>query len=107
MSARPAWAARPIKTPRPDQNISGSDGIIDTLYDILPLNYNKDEFPLAEPYQQLLGDINYDGKVNIDDMFLVLGAWGQTGEPGWIPEDVNNDGVININDIFFILAHWT
>ena len=48
------------------------------------------------------GDANGDGFVNIDDIFFVLGHWGETGGPA----DVNQDGTVNIDDIFFILAHW-
>jgi len=73
----------------------------------IPGGNNIDLYPLAEPYQPLLGDINDDGKVNIDDLFLVLSAWGQTGSPGWIPEDLNYDGIINIDDLFIVLGNWT
>jgi len=47
-------------------------------------------------------DVNNDEVVNIDDLFDVLGHWGE----GAGPYDVNNDGVVDIDDIFAILADW-
>ena len=49
------------------------------------------------------GDVNGDGVVNIDDIFFILGHWGESGGPA----DANEDGTVNIDDIFFVLAHWT
>ena len=48
-------------------------------------------------------DVNGDGKVNIDDLFLVLGAWGVCDD---CPEDLNDDGKVNIDDLFVILGDW-
>ena len=48
-------------------------------------------------------DLNGDGKVNIDDLFLVLGAWGVCDD---CPEDLNDDGKVNIDDLFVILGDW-
>ena len=47
-------------------------------------------------------DLTGDGVVDIDDLFAVLAAWGQSG----VPEDVNGDGVVDIDDVFAILAAW-
>ena len=44
------------------------------------------------------GDTNGDGVVNILDKVAVRNAFGQGGDPGWIPADVNCDGVVNILD---------
>ncbi|UCD75008.1 MAG: hypothetical protein JSV91_14620 [Phycisphaerales bacterium] len=49
------------------------------------------------------GDLDGNGKVNIDDLFLVLGKWGLCDG---CPEDFNFDGKVNIDDLFFILNHW-
>ncbi|UCD75238.1 MAG: right-handed parallel beta-helix repeat-containing protein [Phycisphaerales bacterium] len=48
-------------------------------------------------------DLNNDGKVNIDDLFQILGAWGTCDE---CPEDLNGDGKVNIDDLFIILGEW-
>jgi YVTN family beta-propeller protein len=47
-------------------------------------------------------DVNNDGVVNIDDLFDVLGHWGQ-GAGQW---DVNDDGKVDIDDVFAILGDW-
>lgn len=47
---------------------------------------------------KLAGDVNSDGVVNIVDKVEVRNAFGQSGDPGWIPADVNVDGVVNIID---------
>jgi hypothetical protein len=48
-------------------------------------------------------DVNLDGKVNIDDLFQILGAWGLCDD---CPEDINDDGKVNIDDLFIILGDW-
>ena len=45
---------------------------------------------------QIVGDINGDGVVNIQDLVLVANAFGQTGQQ---TADVNGDGVVNIADL--------
>ena len=47
-------------------------------------------------------DVNGDGVVNIADVAAVGMRYGETGEPGWIPEDVNRDGVVNVSDVAYI-----
>ena len=49
---------------------------------------------------QLKEDINRDGVVNIQDLVLVAGQFGQTGQND---ADMNGDGVINIIDLVLIV----
>ncbi len=58
--------------------------------------------------QSIPGDITGDGIVNIDDIFAVLGLWGDCPDPcpPYCEGDVNEDCTVNIDDIFFILGHW-
>ena len=49
------------------------------------------------------GDVTNDYTVDMDDIYFILGHWG---EPGGVA-DVNNDGIVNIDDIFFVLGRWT
>jgi len=70
---------------------------------IIPDGQNIDLYPLAEPYMPLLGDINGDGVVDIDDLFEVLAHWGEPGGSA----DVNNDGIVNVEDLLIVLANWT
>ena len=50
---------------------------------------------VTEP-PQLVGDVNDDGVVNIQDLVLVGANFGKTGEN---QADVNGDGVVNIMDL--------
>jgi hypothetical protein len=47
-------------------------------------------------------DLNGDHVSNICDVVLMGLHWGETGDPGWIPEDVNNDGVVDMLDVAVI-----
>ena len=48
---------------------------------------------------QLKGDINGDGIVNILDLVLVAGRFGQSGQDS---ADVNGDGIVNILDLVLV-----
>ena len=51
-------------------------------------------------------DLNGDHICNIGDVVKVGLHWGETGDPGWIPEDVSPNGVINIGDVVVIGLYW-
>lgn len=53
------------------------------------------------------GDVNSDGIVDIDDVFAILAAWGSCDNPDDCPEDVNDDDVVDIDDLFEVLANWS
>ena len=48
---------------------------------------------------QLAGDVNQDGVVNIQDLVLVAGRFGQSRQNS---ADVNGDGVVNIQDLVLV-----
>jgi hypothetical protein len=48
-------------------------------------------------------DINGDGFVNVDDLFLLLNAWGPCDG---CPEDITDDGLVNVDDLFAVINHW-
>jgi hypothetical protein len=50
-----------------------------------------------------VGDINFDGVVDVLDFLELLAHWGGAGGPA----DVNDDGVVNILDFLLVLANWT
>ena len=56
-------------------------------------------FLLGQQAPQLVADVNGDGVVNIQDLVLVSGQFGKTGEHG---ADVNGDGVVNIQDLVLV-----
>jgi len=45
-----------------------------------------------------------DGQVNTDDLLAVLGAFGQTGNPGDFPGDTTCDGAVNTDDLLAVLG---
>ena len=49
-------------------------------------------------------DINEDGKINIQDLVLVAGQFGEVG-PG-LKGDVNGDGQVNILDLVLVASHF-
>ena len=53
----------------------------------------------TEEVQQLVADVNGDGSVNIQDLVLVAGQFGETGKNS---ADVNGDGVVNIQDLVLV-----
>jgi len=56
---------------------------------------------------ELDGDANHDGIVNIFDINLVSSNWNPTGPVGaFAPGNINHDGVVNIFDINQISANW-
>ena len=52
----------------------------------------------------LLGDINGDGVVDFDDLSIVLGQFGQTGQG--LAGDVNGDGIVNFDDLSSVLGQF-
>jgi len=53
----------------------------------------------AENFQFLVGDVNQDGVVGVEDVEMVADGWREpvTGEND--PRDLNDDGVINVIDV--------
>ncbi len=54
------------------------------------------------------GDLDGSGTVNIDDIFAVLGFWGDCDDPcpPYCTGDLTEDCTVNIDDIFSILGQW-
>jgi parallel beta-helix repeat protein len=97
---------------------SNGDGIGDTAYTVG--EDNADRYPLIHPYAPLLGDVNNDRRVNMDDIVSLLDAFGSTlGSYGnyWhkppctlcphIPDcDVDCDGKVALSDITAALDNF-
>jgi len=90
----------------PYQNVTGSDGIGDTPF-IIDDN-NRDWYPLMDHWTSLAGDLNNDGKVDIQDIALAASAFGSyPGHPRWNPlADINKDGIVSIIDIVLIAKNF-
>lgn len=72
-----------------------------------PLDLIDSETGLPVPYQKLsdvLGDIDYNGIVDIVDIVIVALAFGsKPGDPNWNPDaDLNNDDLVDIVDIVLV-----
>ena len=59
------------------------------------------ETPLPPPTPW---DVNGDGTVNIQDLVLVAGEFGQSGEA--LKGDVNGDGTVNVLDLVLVSSHF-
>jgi hypothetical protein len=53
----------------------------------------------------LPGDANGDGKVDINDLTIVLAHYDQSGT-GWAQGEFTGDGKVDINDLTIVLAHY-
>jgi len=49
------------------------------------------------------GDLNDDGVVNVSDLLILLGAWGDCSG---CDADLNGDGVVNVSDLLILLGAW-
>jgi hypothetical protein len=47
-------------------------------------------------------DVNGDEVINVQDLLLVVGAFGNAGGP----EDINGDGIVNVQDLLQVIATW-
>lgn len=48
-------------------------------------------------------DFNEDGMVDVNDLLLLIAAWGSCDT---CPEDLNSDGVVDVNDLLLVIAAW-
>ena len=96
----------------PGQNVTGSDGIGDTPYVIN--GSNVDHYPLMSPVSapvtdpHILGDINGDGKVGLDDLVILASAYGsRPGDAKWNPSaDLDGNGVVGLSDLVILTNHY-
>ncbi len=54
---------------------------------------------------QKSGDINGDGTINIQDLSILAGYWGQTNPEAPLA-DLNGDHIVNIQDLSILAGHW-
>ena len=61
----------------------------------------------AVTYQpDLVGDLDGDGFVGINDLNIVLGNWNQNVPPGDPLADPSGDGFVGIDDLSAVLGNW-
>jgi hypothetical protein len=52
------------------------------------------------------GDINGDGKVNLEDLSIITGNWLRTVPPVPANADILNVGIINLRNLSVVTGHW-
>lgn len=70
-----------------------------------PIGNNHSRAVLLVPVTIVLEDLNGSGGVDVFDLFIMLGAWGDCGTS--CGADVNNDGNVDVFDLFALLSRWT
>lgn len=89
---------------------SNTPYVISAAAEILPYETNttNNVFVGNQVKLKLVGDVNGDGKVNIDDMIAWDAAYGtKAGDLNWNPQaDINGDGVVDNLDGYLILQNY-
>lgn len=62
------------------------------------------ESPAVSP--AIVGDLNCDGVVNTEDLFLLLSEWGACSGSGACIADLSDDDVVDTEDLFILLGNW-
>jgi hypothetical protein len=62
----------------------------------------SDVAPLVPPVP---GDVNGDSVVNVQDLTLIITAWGAA--PPGEPADLNGDGVVDVQDLIEVITQWS
>ena len=77
----------------------------DELIDACETDLNEDWIP---DDCQCNADFTGDGEVTIQDLLLLIDAWGENPEPHGDPvdEDLNVDGWVDIQDLLVLIAAW-
>ena len=70
------------------------------------LNFNGYDYAVVGT-PALAGDVNLDGRVDINDLTVVLGNYGQAGKT-WTQGSIDGDpsGTVDINDLSIVLADY-
>jgi hypothetical protein len=80
--------------------------LADTTPNLIPHNAVSGHYEIAVP--TLIGDLNFDGIVDIFDALVLADAFGTSpGDPHWnILADINHDGTVDIFDAILLANHF-
>lgn len=53
----------------------------------------------------VLGDVNGDGVVNVNDLIVIVTTWGWC--PSLCPGDLSGDGAVNAVDLLIVIQQWS
>lgn len=62
---------------------------------------------VEDVFQKLIGDLNFDGRVDIADMSILLYWWNTTDAQGILLADLNLDSKVDLPDLSIMLFYWT
>ncbi|MHC4991832.1 MAG: hypothetical protein ACYTGC_12710, partial [Planctomycetota bacterium] len=69
--------------------------------------YQGDDTTCAENPCAVTGDINGDGMVDVDDLVLLILAWGPCPvPPAECPADINDSGMVDVDDLVLLILNW-
>jgi len=51
---------------------------------------------------ECVGDADGDEYVNVNDLLIVIGFWGNDIPQG----DLNQDGIVDVSDLLIVVANW-
>jgi Tol biopolymer transport system component len=55
----------------------------------------------------IVGDVNGDGAVNVDDLVAVILGWGDCPKPpDECPADVDGSGTVDVDDLIMVILNW-
>lgn len=57
---------------------------------------------VVEGTDQLCGDVDGDGNIDVNDMLFVINEWGNPGPFG----DTNDDGTVDVWDLINVICNW-
>jgi hypothetical protein len=80
--------------------------LVDNAVQIIANDAISGHFEIAVP--TLIGDLNFDGIVDIFDALVLANAFGSSpGDPHWnILADINHDGTVDIYDAILLANHF-
>ncbi|MHC4992153.1 MAG: S8 family serine peptidase, partial [Planctomycetota bacterium] len=56
---------------------------------------------------ELIGDVNEDGMVNVDDLLELLAAWGPCPDELPCPADLDGSGSVGVDDLLMLIVNWS
>src|SRR5690606_31609659 len=79
------------------------DGIFSVIYSAASVTLVY-EGPL--PQCPNPADLNCSGAVDVQDMLIMLSAWGPCPPEGECAEDLNDSGAVDVQDLLILLGNW-
>jgi len=73
---------------------------------VIHLNSSLSDAQLDGLFSPLVGDLDGDGFVGINDLNIVLANWNQNVPPGDPAADPSGDGFVGIDDLNEVLGNW-